>query len=163
MFGRQAGGNYFTTYGYGTAGKAEAVQYIKNNFKAGTAMGANEFAWDLKAAGVPSPELSDACFIDIKCALAVMRDKNTSFFIFGQASNTVEQVKYFLALTPETLGRPFAVVKKGDFWIYNFSPNPRPPKADGLRTQRYARQVRKGVCRAERALAMRVERSDTIQ
>ncbi|MEK7721615.1 MAG: hypothetical protein AAB359_04425, partial [Elusimicrobiota bacterium] len=122
MFGRQAGGDYFTHYGYGTAGKEQVVRYVRDNFRGGTARGPNEFGWDLKTAGVFSPELSDLCFIDRKCALAVMRDKDTSFFIFGQASNTVDQVKYFLSLNSKILGRSFAVVKKGDFWIYDFNP-----------------------------------------
>lgn len=120
----QARGEYFTTYGYGTTGKSAAVEYVKGNFKAGTSSGPNEFAWELKAAGVPFAELSDACFINRECTLGVLRDKGTSFFIFGQASNTVEQVRYFLSLDPQALGRPFALVKKGDFWIYDFNPRP---------------------------------------
>jgi len=70
---------------------------------------------------MPFLELSDLCFIDKKCILSVMRDKDTSFFIFGQASNTVGQVKDLLSLGPKNLGRPFSVVKKGDFWIYDFN------------------------------------------
>lgn len=120
IFGRQAGGDYFTHYGYGTSGKARTINYVRDNFRGGTVFGPNEFVWDLKAAGVPSLDLSDRCFIDKKCALSAIRDKDTAFFIFGQASNTVEQVKSFLALTPEKLGRPFTAVKKGDFWIYDF-------------------------------------------
>lgn len=121
LYLRQARGDYFTTYGYGTAGKAAAVEYLAVKFRSGISSGPNEFAWELKTAGVPFRELSDACMIKLDCALSVLRDKNTSFFVFGQASNTVDQVRYFLSRDSESLGRPFTLVKKGDFWIFDFN------------------------------------------
>jgi len=121
LYLHQVRGDYFTNYGYGTTGKAEAVAYLKENFRAGTISGLNEFAWEFRSAGLPFLELKDVCFIRKECTLAVLQDKGTSFFIFGQASNTVEQVRDFLSLEPKTLDRPFVLVKKGDFWIYDFS------------------------------------------
>jgi len=122
MYVLQARGDYFTNYGYGTTGKREAVEYVRAHFAKGKAAGANEFAWEFKAAGIPFINVGDRCFIEAACSAALLRDPGTAFFVFGQASNTVEQVKGFLALTPEKLGRPFSSVKKGDFWIYDFTP-----------------------------------------
>ncbi|HOW88880.1 MAG TPA: hypothetical protein PL037_01255, partial [Elusimicrobiales bacterium] len=115
MLGVQARAAYFTTYGYGTSGKAEAVRYVSGRFTGGTVSGPNEFAWDMRAAGVPFLEIGDGCFIKMGCAMEVLRAGDSRFFIFGPASNTVDQVKAFLALTPADLGRPFSSVRKGDF------------------------------------------------
>jgi len=115
---RQARADYFTTYGYGTRGKAEAVAWLAEK-KGGAVLGPNEFDRELKAAGVPFLLVSDFCLNDRSCVLRTLRDAKTGFFIFGQASNTIGQVKYYRTLTERDLGRDFASVKIGDFWIYS--------------------------------------------
>lgn len=115
---RQASADYFTTYGYGTRGKAEAVAWLALK-KGGVVLGPNEFDRELKAAGVPFLRISDLCLANRACVLGILRDPGTGFFIFGQASNTVGQVKAFSAFTVHDLGRSFTSVKIGDFWIYS--------------------------------------------
>lgn len=115
---QQARADYFTTYGYGTRGKAEVVSWLAAN-KGGAVLGPNEFDWELKAASVPFLKVSDLCTSDRGCVLSLLRDGKTSFFVFGQASNTVGQVKDFLSLTEKDLERGFTSVKIGDFWIYS--------------------------------------------
>ena len=116
----QAKGDYFTTYGYGTAGKAAAVDYIKRNIGKGLVFGPNEFDWEFREAGVPFLNASDFCQMSESCVLGILRDKKTDFFVFGPASNTMKQVGDFLGFTSDKVGRKFSVVKKGDFWIYGF-------------------------------------------
>lgn len=115
---RQARADYFTTYGYGTHGKAEVVSWLAAH-KGGTVLGPNEFSWELNNAALPFLKVSDLCISDKACVLRILRDGGTGFFVFGQASNTVGQVKDFLSLTEKDLERAFTAVKIGDFWIYS--------------------------------------------
>jgi hypothetical protein len=114
----QARADYFTTYGYGTRGKSEAVAWLATH-RGGQVFGPNEFDWELRVAGVPFKKVSDYCISNNKCVLGILRDPQTGFFIFGQASNTVEQVRSFLGFTERDIGRPFKSIKIGDFWIYS--------------------------------------------
>ncbi|OGS08651.1 MAG: hypothetical protein A2270_02245 [Elusimicrobia bacterium RIFOXYA12_FULL_51_18] len=116
----QARGDYFTTYGYGTTGKAAAVAYIKRNIGKGVVFGPNEFGWEFREAGVRFLNVSDFCQMNESCVLGILRDRRTDFFVFGPASNTVRQVGDFLGFTADKVGRKFSVIKKGDFWIYVF-------------------------------------------
>lgn len=115
---RQARADYFTTYGYGTRGKAEVVAWLAAH-KGGAVLGPNEFSWELSAAAVPFLKVSDFCTSDRACVLSILREGKTNFFVFGQASNTVGQVKTFLAFTEQELGRGLTMIKLGDFWIYS--------------------------------------------
>lgn len=114
---RQARADYFTTYGYGTRGKAEAVAWLAAN-RGGAVLGPNEFDWEMKAAGLPFRKVSDLCTADKACLLKILKDPETGFFVFGPASNTVGQIKDFLSLSERDLGRGFIPLKIGDFWIY---------------------------------------------
>lgn len=120
---RQARADYFTTYGYGTRGKAQTVSWLADH-KGQKVLGPNEFEWELRAAGVPFIRISDLCTGDRACVLNLLRDPGTGFFVFGQASNTVEQVKNFLAMSEADLGRSFSAIKIGDFWIYSLGRRP---------------------------------------
>lgn len=117
----QARADYFTTYGYGTTGKAETVEYLAAR-RGGAVLAPNEFEPELRAAGVPFVLTTDFCQADPACMLKIIRDPATGCFVFGPASNTVGQVRRFLALTEKETGRAFAVERKGDFWIYELAP-----------------------------------------
>jgi hypothetical protein len=117
----QARRDYFTTYGYGTKGKAAAVEYLKENHKAGFAVAPNEFTWEFDVARVPFNVIGDECLMKQGCALGMLREAKTDFFVFGQACNTIDQIRYFRSLKSGDLGRKFSVVNIGDFWIYNFT------------------------------------------
>ena len=122
----QGRAEYFTTYGYGTLGKAEAVAYVRDNIGGGAAFGPNEFAWEFDRAGVPFVRVSDFCQRSVPCVLEKVRDPRTAFLLFGQASNTVHQVRVFLKFTPELVGRKYAVSRIGDFWLYDLRPGAEP-------------------------------------
>lgn len=121
----QARGDYFTTYGYGTTGKEETVAYLSAR-RGGAVLAPNEFEPELRAAGVPFVWTSDYCQADMGCVLKIVRAPDTGYFVFGPASNTVEEVRAFLALTEKETGRAFAAERKGDFWIYSLAPVRRP-------------------------------------
>jgi hypothetical protein len=122
MAALQSRAPYFTTYGYGTTGKADVIRALAAGRTAGLAFGPNEFETDLRDAGVPFRSPSDKCQLDKGCLLANLRDPAVTSLVFGTASNTVEQVRWFLSLGPGELGREVNAGRHGDFWLARLGP-----------------------------------------